>query len=135
MTIFSQIRGAVNSILPSLFGDPELTTTVTWKVFAESTFDEDQGVNVDTYRDYKSIAAIKVEKEMHGSGNYLAANVASQMGITLGDNIYLFQASDVPTGASIRDVVVETDTGMSYSVKKIFPVFGLITKVEVQGYA
>jgi len=135
MSIFSQIRGAVNSILPSLFGDPDLTTTVTWRVFQNSEFDEDQGVNVDTYVDFKTISAIKVEKEMHGSGNYLAANVASQMGITLGDNIYLFQAEDVPTGASVRDVIVETDVSMTYAVKKIYPVFGLITKVEVQGYA
>lgn len=135
MSIFSQIRSSVNSILPSLFGDDDLTTTVTWKVFVSDEFDESQGINVDTYRDYAGIKAIKVEKEMHGSGNYLAANVASQMGITLGDNVYLFQADDIPTGASIRDVIVETDYGMQYSVKKIFPVFGLITKVEVQGYA
>lgn len=135
MTIFAQIQSAVNSILPGLFTDEDLTTTVTWKVFTESTFDEDQGVNVDSYREYKNIKAIKVEKEMHGSGNFLSAGVASQMGITLGDNVYLFQADDVPTGASIRDVIVESDLGMTYSVRKIFPVFGLITKVEVQGYA
>lgn len=135
MSIFSQIQNSVNSILPTLFEDEGLTTIVTWKKFVSSEFDEDQGINVDTYKDYKSIRAIKVEKEMYGQGNYLAANVASQMGVSLGDNIYLFKASDVPTGASIRDVIVESSIGMQYAVKRIYPVFGLITKVEVQGYA
>jgi hypothetical protein len=135
MSIFGQIQQSVNSILPSLFEDDQLTTNITWKVFTSSAFDEDEGVNVDIYRDFKNIRGIKVEKEMHGSSNYLTANVAAQMGITLGDSVYLFQANDVPTGASIRDLVVEADTNMQYKIQKIFPVFGLITKVEIQGYA
>jgi hypothetical protein len=48
---------------------------------------------------------------------------------------YLFQFADVPTDASIRDLVVDNETHITYNVKKIYPVFGLIVKVDVIGYA
>lgn len=134
MAIFSQIQSAVNSILPRLYTDEGLTTILIWKKFADSDFDEDQGVNVDTYTDYPDIAAIKVEKEI-GSTNP-GRSYPNQQGVwsmASGDVVYLFQDDSVPDGASIRDLIVDgTDT---YSVKRIFPVFGLIVKVEVEGYS
>ena len=134
MTIFSQIKSSVNSILPTLYNDTELTTPVTWKVFSSSVFNEELGYNEDTYISFTNIRAIRLEREMGASmfgrtfdqGNYSLAT---------GEVQFLFQHSDVPASASIRDLVVDGDTGLLYSVKKIWPVFGLITKVEVKGYA
>lgn len=136
MTLFSQIKNSVNSILPRLYSDPDLTTEITWKVFKDSVFDESMGVNVDTYTDYTKIQAIRVEKEIGASkfGGYNTGSLASQFGVGSGDTVYLFKFDDVPTAASIRDTIVEPN-GMKYSVKKIYPVFGLIVKVEVKGYA
>lgn len=135
MSLFGQIKSSVNSILPELFGDPDLTTVVTWKEHLESVFDEDAGYNVDTYKDHKTIPAIRVDKDI--SSNKFVQNrlAASQMGLAVGDNAYLFKAESVPIGASIRDVIVEEATGMRFSVKRINPIFGLIVKVEVKGYA
>lgn len=132
MAIFGQIKSAVNSILPQLYGDAELTTTITWKKFADSEFDEDEGVNVDTYTDYTDIKAIKVEKEV-GTTNPRTSYPTGIWGMASGDVVYLFQDASVPDGASIRDLII--DGSYTYSVKKIFPVFNLIVKVEVQGYA
>ena len=132
MAIFSQIQSAVNSILPRLYTDPGLTTIITWKKFTSSEFDEDEGVNIDTYTDFTGIAAIKVEKEI-GSGNAGRTYPPGQWNLASGDVVYLFQFDDVPANASIRDLIVEP--GFNYSVKKIWPVFGLIVKVEVEGYA
>lgn len=135
MTVGQQIFSSVNSILPTLFGDPYLVTPVTWKRFSTSTFDEDEGVNVDVYVDYTGISAIRIDKDISTSKFVQNRLSASQMGIAVGDNAYLFQAADVPARASIRDIIIETDSGTQYSVKKISPVFGLIVKVEVKGYA
>lgn len=135
MTVGAQIVSSVNSILPTLFGDPYLVTPVTWKRFSESWFDEVEGVNNDIYVDYKNISAIRIDKDISVSKFIQNRLSASQMGMAVGDNAYLFQAADVPARASIRDIVIETETGIKYSVKKINPVFGLIVKVEVKGYA
>ena len=132
MGMFAQIRSSVNSILPSLFGDEDLRTLVTWKKFAGSTFNESRGVNEDTYTDYASISAIKVEKEV-GTRDAGRAFPPGPWGMASGEVMYLFQDGDVPAGASIRDLIVDGD--YTYSVSKIYPVFNLIVKVEVEGYA
>ena len=132
MGIFSQIQGAVDSILPQLYEDEDLTTVVTWKKFSTSEFDHDAGVNVDAYTNYADIKAIKVEKEI-GSRDMWRGNTQGILSIASGDVVYLFQDRNVPEGASIRDLII--DGAFTYSVKKIFPVFGLIVKVEVEGYA
>jgi hypothetical protein len=132
MGIFSQIQGAVNSILPQLYNDPDLITTVTWKRFLKSEFDEDAGVNVETYTDFTEISAIKVEKEI-GSKNLYRSETRGSWTMASGEVVYLFQDGNVPENASIRDLIV--DGSYTYSVKKIFPVFNLIVKVEVEGYA
>ena len=131
MGIFGQIQNAVNSILPQLYTDEQLTTTVTWRKFAGSSFNEASGVNEDTYTD-STIKAIKVEKEV-GSTNAGRSYPPGPWSMASGDIQYLFKPESVPEGASIRDLIVEGD--MTYSVKKIYPVFGLIVKVEVEGYA
>lgn len=132
MSIFKQIKGAVNSILPSLYSDPELTTTITWKKFKSSVYNEEEGVNEDAYTNFTGIAAIKVEKEI-GSTNAGRTFPPGPWAVASGEVQYLFQFGDVPDGASIRDLIV--DGAITYNVKRIYPVFGLIIKVEVIGYA
>lgn len=131
MGIFAQIQSAVDSILPQLYEDDDLTTTITWKRFLGNTFDEAQGVNVETYTDFTGIKAIKVEKEI-GTRNW-QGNTRGQWDIASGDVVYLFRDQHVPEDVSVRDLIV--DGALTYSVKKIFPVFNLIVKVEVEGYA
>ena len=129
MGMFSQIQNAVNSILPSLYNDEDLRVMVTWRRFSESVFNEATGVNEETYVDY-SIPAIRIEKETQG----MATGARSGgVPITVGDSVYLFQGPDVPDGATTRDIIVEGD--YSYQIESIYPVFGLVTKVEVRGYA
>ena len=132
MAIFKQIQGAVNSILPSLYNDEDLTTTITWKRFKSSEFNESEGVNEDTYTNFANIAAIKVERET-GATSAGRHWPPGPYGLASGDVQYLFQFDDVPENASIRDLIVDGD--ITYNVKKIYPVFGLIVKVDVVGYA
>ena len=132
MGIFTQIQNAVNSILPTLYNDEDLTTIVTWKRFKDSEFNEVSGANEDTYTDFRNISAIKVEKEI-GSRNAGRTFPPGPWAIASGDVQYLFQFDDVPSDASIRDLIVDGD--IVYNVKKIYPVFGLIVKVDVVGYA
>lgn len=130
MPLFSQIARSVNSILPRLFGDPDLATEITWRRFNASEWDNDAGINVETFDDF-TITSIRIEKEVGSMRTNKFPPGAFMM--STGDLIFLFEAGDVPSGASIRDQIVED--GLAYGVKKIEPVFGLITKVEVKGYA
>jgi hypothetical protein len=115
-----------------LYEDEDLTSIVTWKKFADSVFNESLGVNEDTYTDYSDLSAIKVEKEI-GYSNPQRTYPPGPWSMASGDVVYLFRDASVPDGASIRDLIV--DGSITYSVKKIYPVFGLIVKVEVEGYA
>lgn len=132
MGIFSQVKSSTNSILPKFFDDPDLVVSVTWKVFGGSTFDEAQGINVETFTDY-SLDAIRIEKEI---GTFRANQAVAPPGpwmMATGETVYLFKYEDVPSGASIRDFVV--DGSYTYGIRKILPVFNMIVKVEVKGYA
>jgi hypothetical protein len=131
MGIFAQIQSAVDSILPQLYEDEDLVTVVTWKRFSDNVFNEALGVNEETYTDFPDISAIKVEKTV-GTRNW-QGNVKGDWDIASGDVVYLFRDQHVPADVSVRDLIV--DGALTYSVKKIFPVFNLIVKVEVEGYA
>jgi hypothetical protein len=127
---FGQIRSSVNSVLPRLFDDPDLPVSVTWKVFTSSIFDPDLGVNVEVYTDFE-ITAIRIEKEI--GSIQTKTTPPGPWTMAIGDVVYLFKYIDVPSGASIRDNLVDGE--YTYGIKRILPVFNLITKVEVKGYA
>jgi len=128
MGMFGQIRNSVNSILPRLYNDEDLVVEVTWRKFINSVFNDVLGFNEDTYVDY-TVNAIKLEKENTSSGGVRSSGVA----MSVGDIVYLFRYVDLPSGISTRDVIVEDSN--PYSVTKIYPVYELVTKVEVRGYA
>ncbi len=130
MGFFAQIQNSVNSELTRLFNDPDLPIDVTWKEFLDSEFDSDLGVNVTTYTDYE-LKAIRIEKEI-GSVQ-TKTTPPGPWTMAVGDVIYLFKHTDIPSAASIRDNLV--DGKYTYGIKRILPVFDLITKVEVKGYA
>ncbi len=113
-----------------LFNDPDLPIDVTWKEFLDSEFDSDLGVNVTTYTDYE-LKAIRIEKEI-GSVQ-TKTTPPGPWTMAVGDVIYLFKHTDIPPAASIRDNLVDGE--YTYGIKRILPVFDLITKVEVKGYA
>lgn len=129
MGMFGQIRNSVNSILPRLYEDPELVTNITWRKYSGSAWNDAEGYAEETYVDY-AIAAIKLEKENKSA---TSGTRSTGVSMSIGDVVYLFQYTDLPDGISTRDVIVEN--GYSYSVEKIYPVFELVTKVEVKGYA
>lgn len=129
MGMFAQIKNSVNSILPSLYNDEDLRVMITWKKFSASVFNESTGVNEETYVDH-IIAAIRIEKETQGM---TTGARSGGVPITVGDLVYLFQGPDVPEGATTRDIIVEGN--YAYQIESIYPVFGLVTKVEVRGYA
>jgi hypothetical protein len=127
--MFSQIKRSVNSILPSLYNDDELATNITWRKFSGSVFNENTGVNEETYTEH-TVRAIRIEKETQGMAT---GRTSGGVSIIVGGVVYMFKGPDIPDGASTRDIIV--DSGYAYAIEKITPVFGLVTKVEVRGYA
>ncbi len=130
MGFFSQIQNSVNSELTRLFNDPDLPIDVTWKKFLASDFDQDLGVNVITYTDYE-LQAIRIEKEI--GSIQTKTTPPGPWTMAIGEVVYFFKHTDIPSGASIRDNLIDGD--YTYGIRRILPVFSLITKVEVKGYA
>ena len=130
MGMFGQVKSAINSILPKLFTDEDLTTSVIWKRFESSDWNDLQGLNVDTYTEFP-LTSIKPR-----SMTELQRSVVfPSLGRTKfsNDSDYIFQYGDMPSGATNKDLLVEG--GSIYQVEKISPVFGLIVCVSVKGYA
>lgn len=130
MGFFSQIKSSVDSVLVKLFADPDLPVTVTWKVFTGSDWSEEEGINIETYSS-STIQAIRVEKEV-GSMQTKAVPPGPWL-MAMGDVVFLFKSGDVPAGAGIRDLLIDGE--YTYGIRRILPIFDLITKVEVKGYA
>ena len=125
MGMFGQIKNSVNSILPSLYNDPDLAVEVTWKRFDEETFNRTTGVNEQNYTDFK-VKAIRLDAQAKAQG-------APGVPMAIGDVVYMFKGPDMPEGNSVRDLLV--DGGVTFAIDKITPVFGLVTKVEVKSFA
>ena len=130
MGFFSQITRAVDSILPKLFDDDELAVDITWRLFESAVFNPDTQVNEETYTE-STIAAIRLKKDI--GGMRYRQLPPGPWNMAVGDVVFLFQSDNIPSGASIKDLIV--DAGYSYGIEKITPIFGLITQVEVKGYA
>ncbi len=130
MGFFSQITRAVDSILPKLFGDKDLADDITWKLFESAVFNPTTQVNEETYAE-STITAIRIKKDV---GSMRSRQLPpGPWNMAVGDVVFLFQSDDIPSGASIKDLLV--DGGHTYGIEKITPIFGLITQVEVKGYA
>lgn len=130
MSLFAPVKNVTLSFLPKLTRDPNLATVITWRVFQESEFDEDQGVNVDRYTDYQ-VPAIRIEK---GVGATQSRNFpAGSYTMAVGDSDYIVDDRDKPAGVSIRDVIVDGE--ITYSIRRMIPVFNLLTRIETKGYA
>ena len=130
MGLFGQVRSTVIATLPTFFEDDEATTEVTWKLYGGSNYNSTLGYNVETWTEY-TLTAIKIEKVEGSKKTKLYPPAGGSM--ATGDMVFLFKSPDLPTGASGRDLIV--DGSITYAVEKILPVFNLITKVEVKGYA
>ena len=130
MSLFTPVKNATLSFLPKLTRDPNLATTITWRVFLRAEFDEDQGVNVEKYRDYQ-VPAIRIEKGVgvQQSRNFPSGNLT----MAVGDSDYIVDDRDKPPGVSIRDVIVDGE--ITYQIRRMLPVFNLLTRIETKGYA
>lgn len=130
MSIYGSVQRAVEHMTPKLWGDPNLGIEVTWRRFAGSTFDAVRGVNVESYDNF-TLTALGTEKAV--GFKHTSAFPPGPGAMAIGDVVYVFLADGMPTGISVRDLLIDGD--FTYGVEKIFPVIGLIVKVEVKGYA
>lgn len=128
--MFGPVKRAVEALMPRLLEDEYLSVTITWKVFQSAEFDTSQGVNVETYTEF-SVPSLRLIKEMEGG---LRGSLAAQEGgLTTSDTIYVIQYSDLPSGASTRDIIV--DSTKEYRVQAMNPILETVVRVDVRGYS
>lgn len=128
--MFRQIQSAVNSILPKLFEDDGLYVEVTYKKFVSDTFDPAQGFNVEQYTDHEVRAirlAATISITKRGGIRYDPGTLSMQRG----ECVFMFQPGDLPSGLSLRDVIVQD--GRNYAILNIENIFGLALKIQASG--
>ena len=111
MTISTSILKSAEKSIAKLFLDDNLISSITYKSFQGSTFDEPSGYNAEVFIEY-SMTAIRTEKRR------LGLPAPGELGGIVGTEVnYLIQADDMPDEYSTRDLLVH-DT-KTYGIEKI----------------
>lgn len=123
--MFDQIASAVKTILPKLYGDPLLAKIVTYRKYNGVSFDPTVGFNVERWKTY-SVKAIKLTSPLQSktATGYEGGRTVVQGGETL----FMIKSEDLPDGISVKDSILD-ERNVTYNVKRIEPIFGLLTKI------
>lgn len=127
--ITSRVVSATISMMDKLFLDPNLYRDVTWKKFVSSTYNSSLGYNVDSYTE-TSLKGVKLDNTRNTWPSGYPSGFDGS-GLEAGDTVFFFKTSELPSSISIRDMIIEGT--ISYRVKSIIPIVGVITQVNVQG--
>lgn len=124
MGFFAQAAGPTRSVLNKLFADQDLAVEITYKRYVGSSFNSTTKVTELTYTDIP-LTVLR-----------LSHTVSSQLvgtdGVQVGDQLYLINGPDIPTGMSMRDKIVDENNN-EQDIKQITPIFGLATAVTIRG--
>lgn len=125
--MFDQITSAVAGILPGLYGDEQLAKDVLYRKYGGVAFDASKGFNVESWSS-STIRAIKLSSPLTSKTSPSAGYESGRTVIQGGETLFMFKTSDLPEDASTRDTILDSRK-VVYNVKRIEPIFGLITKV------
>ena len=117
---FSGVKTEVTKVIIALLSDAALARDITYKKYESETFDTSAGYAKITYSDF-SIRAIKI-KHNEKSHKLKVGEIQA------GDVEYLIKFSDMPSGESLKDLLIDgTDTLKVKGLENIFDLAWLIT--------
>ena len=123
MGLTSSILAATAKSIDRLFNDKNLTTTVIYKLFQGSTFNESLGFSQEVFINV-SLISIRTERKR------FSISAPGEMGAIAGVEInYLIQ--QLPEGYSNRDIIEHE--GTNHQIEKISKIADLAFKIEVKG--
>jgi hypothetical protein len=130
MQLINTIQRQVKPVIQALLKDTGLKESVTYKKYVSEAFDSTEGHNVkvtaDTPLDGLVVAHTKESLKMLVS----EGNMESK--IQLGDKAYIFEFGDCPTGMSLKDQLLDSDSRL-HGIQDITPVYKIVIIVTVKG--
>lgn len=126
---FSRIQTKAKSFLSRVMKSGA-ETTITYKLFKSSTFDDETGMNVDVYSEYE-IPAVRVDASLQAQ---LASTILAGVAFSSGEIIYLIQDSEMPRSDPyspniLKDYILDGD--IERQIKNAVPIFDILVKVQV----
>jgi hypothetical protein len=120
------MRGPVKEALAIVFdsnNDEALRPDITYRLFVSRTFDQSLKRHVTTFTNYP-IGAVKLQ---HTSKSTLVGS----SGIQEGDEAYLIQGSEAPSGMSLKDEIID-ENQQTKKIKAINHIFGFASIVTIE---
>lgn len=111
--ILSPIIPTINSVVAStLFSDPLLTTSMTYKRFLGNQYDTATGKNTPSWQVLNNV---KIAEMKHTEETVKNASFKAEVGMLL----FLVQYGSLPFMPSNKDIIVNPTTGQEFSIKGI----------------
>jgi len=124
MGLLSQALGPVRGVLRQILSDPNLKSTVTYRKYTGTSWDEVNRNRVSTFDE----SQLDVARLRHNDKTLVIA----ASGIQAGDQLYLISYSDAPAGMSLKDEIVD-EFGQTQSIADIANIFQLCVVITVEG--
>lgn len=111
--ILTPIIPTINSVVAStLFSDPLLTTSMTYKRFLGNQYDPATGKNTPSWQVLENV---KIAEMKHTEETVKNASFKAEVGMLL----FLVQYGSLPFMPSNKDIIVNPTTGQEFSIKGI----------------
>lgn len=129
MKNFAKIQNKASAFMDKLLGSG-LETTIIYKMFVSTSYDDSTGMNETTYQNYE-IKAVKVDASLQAN---LTSSIMSGISFGSGEVIYLIKHSDFPrTNVYDPNVLKDfvSDNSEEKQVKTAVPLVKTFIKVQV----
>lgn len=113
-------------VIQALLADTGLQEEITYKKYVSESYDSSLGYNVVTTSD-TDITGIVVE---HTKESLRLVGVASE--IQVGDKAYIFEFTDCPTGMSLKDTLLDSES-IAHGIKDVTNVYDIVVIVTIEG--
>lgn len=124
MAIYKQIESPVRAVIKELVNDPGLQSLIQYRKYLSREFDESVGANVTKFKTFR----IKAVRLQHTDRSKLIGF----SNIQIGDQLYLIDYRDAPSGMSLKDEIVD-EFDQTQDIQNITNIFNLAIAVTVKG--
>lgn len=126
MQLINTVQRQVKPVIQALLMDTGLKETITYKKYVSQSFDNTEGHNITVTSD-TPIEGIVVA---HTKESLKMLQAESE--IQIGDKAYIFEFGDCPSGMSLKDSILDSDS-IIHAIKDITPVYGMVVIVTIEG--
>ena len=130
MQLINTIQRQIKPVIQALLKDEGLHESVTYKKYVSEAFDSTVGHNIKVTSDTPLDGIVVTHTKESLKLLVSEGNMESE--IQAGDKAYIFEFSDCPTGMSLKDQLLDSNS-MLHGIQDITPVYGMVTIVTIEG--